>query len=418
MKRKAAWDALSASAAAVMLAASVASADGEKVAVFGGDLSEGGKQELVQLFGADASTKTETINSQELAAALQGTGIEAAPTDKAISSSGITCLGKGEGLTVKTQNITKIPAATYANALVTAGVGDGSVLVAAPASNPVSGETALVGVLKAFPQCQAGQQPDPARVKLAYQQVAQTVAIAGPNGDLNKASTVMLKASQGVITGEAKDDAAIGAALDAAANGEGLPIDPARRGETVTFLKSLGGVDYGTYAKGYQIQQVNPNEAKVTPAGAGAPGGAGGAVAAQAAGGTFTGEVQNAGEPFTVRTDGRDRQVQTAPNVVITRDGNPATRADIRASDQVTVTTNPDGTAQRIDARSTGFNWANLLPLLLFIPLLGGLFLLLGRKKRRDDFIVERAAPVTTEKTVVTETRVVADRDGDARTRR
>ncbi len=59
----------------------------------------------------------------------------------------------------------------------------------------------------------------------------------------------------------------------------------------------------------------------------------------------------------------------------------------------MTVTTNPDGTAQRIDATSTGggltpLTW--LLPLLL-LPLLGLLFWLV-KKRGRNDFILERDA--------------------------
>jgi streptogramin lyase len=64
--------------------------------------------------------------------ALQGTGLPVAATDKSISSSALTCLNRGDGLTVRTQNISRITAPVYANAMVTAGVGDAAVLVAAP----------------------------------------------------------------------------------------------------------------------------------------------------------------------------------------------------------------------------------------------------------------------------------------------
>ena len=385
-------------------------AAGEKAAVYGGDLRPEWRRELAQVFGMDPNAESQTVTTEEMARVLNDRGLTVAPTDKSISSAGLTCLDRGQGLNVRTQNITRMTAPVYANALVTAGVGDANVIVAAPAANPVSGETALVGVLKAFPQCQAGRPPDQDRVNLAYEQIAQTVAIAGEGGDLNKASAALLRAAQPVITRQAQDDGAIGAALDRELGAEGVSVNPGKRGELVAFLKKLGGVDYGTYARGYQVEQLAPNEARVVPAGAGAPGG--GANAGQNAGGRFDGEVRQAGQTPAVRTDGGERQIQPGPGLVVTRDGRSASLPDIQPGDRVAVTTNPDGTARRVDARSSGSiaaeddanRWAWLAPLLLLIPLLGALFFLLGRR-RRDNFILERRTTVVDNRGERTTTR-------------
>lgn len=380
------------------LAFSPVSAVGEKVVTYGADLTAAQKTELAQIFGVDANASAATISTSDMLQTLQGTGLPVAATDKSISSSVITCLNKGDGLDVRTQNITRIPAAVYANAMVTAGVGDGTVVIAAPPSNPVTGETALVGVLKAYPQCQGGKAPEQARVNLAYEQVARTAALAGPSGDLNKASTVMLQAAQPVITGQAKGDTAIGTALDSAASAQGITIPANQRTDLVGFLGKIGGLDYGTYAKGYTVQQSSPNQVKVVPAGAGAPSNAGagtaaaGAAANAAAPATFTGDVTGTGTPLTVRSNGQDRQVNPAPGLVVTRNGKSATLGDIKKDDKVTVTTAPDGSAQRIDATSDsdGAGWLKwLIPLLLGLLLLGLLAWLLSRR-RKDDFIVQR----------------------------
>ena len=378
-------------------------AAGEKAAVFGGDLTPPQRDELAQLFGVDPSTRIETVGTPELANALQETGIPVVEDDKAISSAGLTCLDRGQGLNVQTRNITRMTPAIYANALVTAGVGDANILVAAPAANPVTGETALVGVLKAFPQCQAGKQPEPARVALAYEQLAQTVAVAGPDGDLGKASAALLEAAQPVVTGQARDEAAIGGALDRALASQGVSVSPEKRGELIAYLQKVGGVDYGAYAKGYEVQGLSATEARVVPAGAGAPGNAGGGAAEaakpgagqQGTGGQFNGEVTAAGQPLTVGTDGGERQVTPGPNVVVTRDGRSATLGDIRPSDRVGVALNPDGTAQRIDARSVeaagNDRLAWLVPLLALVPIFGALFWLLAKdRRRRGDYILER----------------------------
>ena len=243
-------------------------ASGVIVAVYWADRAEGERQQLADVFGADAS-RTETVTSEELVAALREAGLPVAPTDRAISSSLLTCLDTGSGLAVRTQHITRIPAAAYAAALLTAGVGDASVLIAGPASNPVSGETALVGVFKGLPHCQAGKQPEPDRVRLAYEQLAGMAALTGRSGDLNKASAVILKVAYATITGQARDEASIGAAVDAAAAGENLPVDAAQRSELVSLVKKLGQLDYGAYANGYRIEQPGPNEVHVVPTGAG-----------------------------------------------------------------------------------------------------------------------------------------------------
>ncbi len=412
--------ALVAAVAVTALALSPVIGAGEKYVVYGADTTAAERQELGQLFGVDPTAQAQTVTGAEMAAALQGTGLQAAPSDPSISSSVLTCGNKGDGLTVRTQNITRITAPVYANALLTAGVGDGQVLIAAPQARPVTGEAALVGVLKSFPQCQAGKAPDANRVKLAYQQIAWTSVLAGPGGDLNKAGTAMTQASQQVITGKAMDDSTVGQSLDQAAAAQGIAVDPGQRPQLVQFLRSLSGLDYGTYAQGFTIQQVDPNQVRLTPAGAGAPAtgsAAAGApaaasvstpaatvavaapaaatvatapAAAAAAPAVYTGDVTQAGQTLTVHTNNQDRQFAAVPGVAVTRDGKPATVAQIQKGDRVTVATNPDGSTSRIDATSVHKSnnnawWLLLLPLLMLL----GLLALLVARRRRDSFVLE-----------------------------
>jgi len=393
--RRGALSGLGLFACAGVLLSGSATAAGETIAVFGDELTPEQHQEVEQIFGpAFGSATRASVSHDDLVSALSGAGLPVDPEFQATSSSMLTCLNKGDGLSVKTQNITHIPAAAYANALVTAGVGDGNVLIAGPASHPLTGETALVGALKAFPQCQANKQPDSKRVNLAYQQLARTADLAGDSTDLTPASNVMLKASQSVITGQAKDDASIGAALDKAAAGEGVDVPSDLKPQLVAFMKQLSGLDYGTYAKGFQVQQLSPTEAKVVAAGAGAPAQAQPAPAqAQPApaGTTFTGTVRQAGDSPIVSTNGQDKQVAPAPGLVVTRDGQPATLGDIRTGDAVSVTQAPDGTPQRIDATSqpAGSNdWAKWLPFLLVPLLLAALWAI--TRRRPDAFVLER----------------------------
>ncbi len=114
-------------------------------------------------------------------------------------------------------------------------------------------------------------------------------------------------------------------------------------------------------------------------------------------GGTFTGKVSKT-SPLTVNSNGQDRQINAAPNMTVVRDGKAATVADLKVDDQVNVTSNPDNTVAKIEttnvakSSSTGFlKW--LIPLLIALLLIGLIAYLLSRRKKKDDFVLERDRP-------------------------
>ena len=251
-------------------------AAGPKVTLYGAELSEAERQELAALLEADGPALAETVSRDELVTALQTAEFPVNATYRALSSAAVTCLEVGVGLQVRTRSITQVPAATYAASLLIAGLLDASVTIAAPSSQPMTGETALVGVLKALPRCQSGRELDPSRRQLAYQQLRATATLAGEVDDLDdrqRAAAVMLKAVKLVVTRQAADEAAIGAALDAAATSEGLALAPARRAEIVALLQQVSSLDYGAsapdYAPDYEIHQLAQDNVQVVPTGAG-----------------------------------------------------------------------------------------------------------------------------------------------------
>jgi len=65
---------------------------------------------------------------------------------------------------------------------------------------------------------------------------------------------------------------------------------------------------------------------------------------------TFSGMISKL-TPLTVTSNGVDRNVNPAANVVIVKGGSPATLADLKVGDQVNVTSSPDNTASRIEAQ-------------------------------------------------------------------
>lgn len=113
--------------------------------------------------------------------------------------------------------------------------------------------------------------------------------------------------------------------------------------------------------------------------------------AAPTTGGTFTGKVSKT-SPLTVNSNGQDRQINAAPNVAVVRDGKAATISDLKVGDQVNVTANPDNTVSRIEttsvAASSILKW--LIPLLIALLILGLIAYFLSRRKKTDDFVLER----------------------------
>jgi uncharacterized protein YpuA (DUF1002 family) len=123
----------------------------------------------------------------------------------------------------------------------------------------MTGETALVGVLRAYPQCHGGESVSPSRLRLAYDQMQITGQLAAV-GDWDRAASAVLHATQAVVTAPAADQSSIGAALDQALANEGLTAPNGWRPAAVALLGQLASVEHGPYGRGYELREVAANE--------------------------------------------------------------------------------------------------------------------------------------------------------------
>ena len=146
------------------------------MAVFGADLSAAGRDEVASALGLQPGIPrlTESLADER----VQAHGLIPAPLlgKVAISSVVLRPLPPGSGLRVSQNgNVTLYPAEAYASALLTAGVTDADAIIAAPASQPALGTTALLGLLRAATvSCAA---VNPARHDLAIREFALTNAL-------------------------------------------------------------------------------------------------------------------------------------------------------------------------------------------------------------------------------------------------
>ncbi len=229
--------------------------------VYGADLTDAQRGELEQSFGAaTGNVPSQVVSRADLVATLQTAGLPIDGSERAISSAFVECQPPGSGVHVHTANITDIPAAAYANALVTAELEDAAVTIAAPASTPMTGETGLVGVLRAYPVCRDGAEIPPSNLRLAYAELHTTADLAGSGAGWEHAAAAVLRATQAVVTLAAADDAGVGAALDQALAAEGISAPPDWRDEATAMLKAVAAAEHGPYAGGYELQEVAPDD--------------------------------------------------------------------------------------------------------------------------------------------------------------
>ena len=120
---------------------------------FGADLTSSQKNKVMELLGVTkeelADYETITVTNQDEHKNLDSYLDKSVIGTKALSSVKIEEADAGSGVTVTTHNISFVTEEMYTNALVTAGINDATVTVAAPFK--ISGTAALVGAMKARP---------------------------------------------------------------------------------------------------------------------------------------------------------------------------------------------------------------------------------------------------------------------------
>src|SRR5690606_36901448 len=103
-------------------------------------------------------------------------------------SAKIVLTDNGKGISVKTNNITHITEAMYANTAITAGIKDADIYVTAPFR--VSGTAGLTGIIKAFEEA-TGKKIDENQKQVANEELVRTQELAKDINDNTKAVQFM-----------------------------------------------------------------------------------------------------------------------------------------------------------------------------------------------------------------------------------
>ncbi|MEK3763851.1 MULTISPECIES: DUF1002 domain-containing protein [unclassified Solibacillus] len=153
---------------------------GVPIVVYGSNLSDSEKEIVKTALRVSQETEVDeiTISGQDLAKYIKDSN----PSSRMFSSAKITRQDAGKGLTISIvtpTNITQVTSEMYANAMLTAGIEDAIVEIAAP--KPVTGHSALVGIYKAY-EVKTGETLDIERTDVANDELSVATSIAESAG--------------------------------------------------------------------------------------------------------------------------------------------------------------------------------------------------------------------------------------------
>ncbi|WP_425448439.1 DUF1002 domain-containing protein [Dethiothermospora halolimnae] len=121
---------------------------------------------------------------------------------KSISCAYVKVLRAGEGMNIETYNISWITEGMYRNALITAGVKNAKVKIAAPVS--VSGTAALTGIIKGFENI-TNKNISEERKEIANEEIAKTGTLAKDIGK-EKSMKLIREVKEEVIENRVKEE--------------------------------------------------------------------------------------------------------------------------------------------------------------------------------------------------------------------
>lgn len=171
---------------------------GVPIVVYGSSLTEEQKQSVRIALRVDQESEVDeiTVSGQDLATYIKDSN----PSARMYSSAKITRQDAGKGLTISIvtpESITQVTAEMYANAMLTAGIEDAIVEIAAP--KPVTGHSALVGIYKAY-EAKTGETLDIERTDVANEELSVATSLAEKAGVTDEQVAALLTQIKQVIS--------------------------------------------------------------------------------------------------------------------------------------------------------------------------------------------------------------------------
>jgi uncharacterized protein YpuA (DUF1002 family) len=250
-----------------------------KVITLGESLSDTQRREMLDYFKANDDDEVVTVTEADTDEAMKGILDDVGGSvSGAYSSTALTCRDLGDGLIVTTRNINLITPSMYAMALVTAGIGDATLVVSGPSDSTALGTTAMAGVFLTFElaKCDSGDTSRE-RQRLALEQLALTADIGQAistdpdrrNG-VQPAANVILDTQKTIVTEKLTRSSDIDDALRAQEQAKGVSFPVELRSELIDLFVRLAkaDIDWSTFSAGWEIER-NETNTRITMTGDG-----------------------------------------------------------------------------------------------------------------------------------------------------
>ena len=216
-------------------------ADSATVVTLGANLKPEQKQQMLKYFGVNENQAVILeVNNAEERKYLEGVASESQLGKVTISCSYVEPTKKGNGINVKTANLTWVTSSMIATTLSTAGIEDANVVVAAPF--PVSGTGGLTGVMKAFEDA-TGEPLSEDKKELATEELITTGYLGDDIGQ-DKATGVINDIKTEIIKNGTKDTIQIAETINNTTNNYNITLSSEQQKQIEDLMKKIADQNY------------------------------------------------------------------------------------------------------------------------------------------------------------------------------
>ena len=218
-------------------------ADGANVVTLGTNLSAEQKQMVLNYFGVkENEVVILEVNNQEERKYLEGVATEAQLGTRTYSCAYVQPTSKGNGLNVKTVNLTYVTSSMIASTLTTCGITDANVIAMTPLSGGVSGTGALTGIMKAFEDA-TGKPLNEEKKEIASEELVITGDL-GENIGQDKATGVINDIKTEIIKNNTQDNIQIADTINNITNNYNVTLTPEQQEKLENLMTKVSEQDY------------------------------------------------------------------------------------------------------------------------------------------------------------------------------
>ena len=182
------------------------------------------------------------VNNQEERKYLEGVATEAQLGTRTYSCAYVQPTSKGNGLNVKTVNLTYVTSSMIASTLTTCGITDANVIAMTPLSGGVSGTGALTGIMKAFEDA-TGKPLDEEKKEIASEELVITGDL-GENIGQDKATGVINDIKTEIIKNNTQDNIQIADTINNITNNYNVTLTPEQQEKLENLMTKVSEQDY------------------------------------------------------------------------------------------------------------------------------------------------------------------------------